>query len=263
MTEFFTATTPHFNARKPFLIVIHGTECGDEQARHILGGHSTHEASAHYYIDDKGEVIQYLDETVRAWHAGKSHWAGLGDVNSLSVGIELLAISRSRKFDGSETFYTEPQIEALVGVCRRIIDTFKIAPHHILGHQDVDSGRPFEPMPGDTLEEILLQPVSQQKKYDPGPFFPWEKLAAHGIGAWHGLTDNGPSPVVTDPARIAAFKTGLTMYGYDTRSAPTGREFADVVRAFQTHFLPWQISGEVTEQAIQALVILLQKKFAA
>jgi len=264
MTEIFEAITPHYNARKPSMIIIHGTEVDDEKSRYILSGKALHEASAHYYIDDKGEVVQYLDETVRAWHAGKSHWAGFSDVNSLSVGIELLALSHNRRFDGEDTFYTEAQITALAELCQKISASFNIRPHHILGHQDIDSGRPYEPVPTEQIEALAEEkPLAMQKKYDPGPSFPWKKLADLGVGVWHGLEKPKQDTVIEDKYMIEAFAQMLTLYGYDTRPAPTGRDLKDVITAFQTHFLPWNICGLVTEQSVKALDILLQKKFGS
>lgn len=264
MTDIFPAVTPHHGARKPSMIIIHGTEVDDVKSRLILSGQTSHQGSAHYYIDDKGEVVQYLDETARAWHAGKSHWAGFSDVNSLSVGIELLALSNNRRFNEPDTFYTEPQIAALVTLCKQISEKFNIPAHHILGHQDIDSGRPYEPVPTEMIEALAEEkPLAMQKKYDPGPFFPWKTLADHGVGVWHGLEKPAQDTVIEDSRMIEAFAQMASLYGYDTRPAPTGRDLKDVIVAFQTHFLPWNICGLVTEQTIRALDILLDKKFKA
>jgi N-acetyl-anhydromuramyl-L-alanine amidase AmpD len=261
MTDIFDAKTPYHGPRKPMMIVIHGTEVGDADSRAILEG-KIREASSHYYIDDKGEIVQYLDETVRAWHAGKSRWSGFSDVNSLSVGIELLALSKNGMFNGDDTVYTDAQIEALSELCKAITDRWNIQAFHILGHQDIDTGRIYDPAPvSDTMAHMTNEKAFLTKKYDPGSKFPWKKLADLGVGAWHGL-EPAEDKIVTDENSIEKFKTNLTLYGYDTRPSPTGRIFSDVVTVFQTHFLPWNICGQVTNQSTQALEILLQKKFS-
>ena len=45
--------------------------------------------SAHFLISKKGEIFYLVDLKKRAWHAGKSYWKGLKDLNSSSIGIEI------------------------------------------------------------------------------------------------------------------------------------------------------------------------------
>ena len=42
-----------------------------------------------FLIDEEGHVTALVPEDKRAWHAGKSYWRGITDVNSASIGIEL------------------------------------------------------------------------------------------------------------------------------------------------------------------------------
>lgn len=256
----FTPLTPHYNDRRATMLIIHGTECSDEKSRDIFAGKAAHEASCHYYIDDKGEVIQYVDETARAWHAGVGYWSGFTDINSMSIGIELLALSQSRRFDGLDTMYTEAQMKSLVELCKGIVTRNRILPHHVLAHQDVSCTREFEPTPENLYS--VEEPVGRQKKYDPGPKFDWKLLADNGVGLWHGLQPVAQDKIVTDEAQLFSFYTGLAVYGYDIRPLPHITDYTSVIRAFQTHFLPWNISGQVTEQSIAALNILLAKKLS-
>src|SRR3954467_11737356 len=46
--------------------------------------------SAHYTIDEDGTVYAHVPEARRAWHAGVSFWAGRRNVNTCSIGIELV-----------------------------------------------------------------------------------------------------------------------------------------------------------------------------
>lgn len=220
------------------MIIIHGTAVNDADSRRILSGQSEYEVSAHYYIDDNGGVERYVDVKERAWHAGKSYWAGMTDINSLSIGIELLAITNDGSFTGPETFYTDAQIDAL---CRLIQDELlteypSILPHHILGHEDIAHGR----------------------KVDPGPYFPWAKLAERGIGVWHDLQPDPQDAVLSDDKALCELQTLLLYYGYDARA----KDLTIVIKAFQTHFLPWHICGKPTRQTLEAARILVKKKFA-
>ena len=46
--------------------------------------------SAHYVVFESGRIVQCVPESKRAWHAGVSHWAGETDINSRSIGIEIV-----------------------------------------------------------------------------------------------------------------------------------------------------------------------------
>ncbi len=230
----FEPKTKRFNDRKSAisLLIIHGTEVDDAATRAILEGKAEREASAHYYIDDKGVITQYLDESVRAWHAGLSYWEGVTDINSASIGIELLAISSDGSFSGPETFYTDAQIESLVALAKEICARHAIAPHHVLAHED----------------------VSPKRRVDPGKHFPWQKLAGQGVGVWHGMEPAAHDPMLNDDTELLEI---LGRYGYDTRPE-TDR--AAILKAFQTHFLPWNICGQPTQQTLEVAKILVQKK---
>lgn len=257
------AHTPHFGERHPTMIVLHGTELDDAASRAVFEGKTQVQASCHYYINAKGELLHYVDEGKRAWHAGVSYWAGFTDINSMSIGIELEAISYSRKFDGDETAYTQPQMLSLVALIKDIRARHNIAPWNIVGHQDIACTRPFEPTPAADLDHMLAtQDVSQQRKYDPGKSFDWRFLAENGIGLWHDLTPVANDPEITDSDIIEWFYQSLACYGYDMRQNGAEQGFEHVIRAFQTHFLPWNICGKVTEQSMIAINRLLGLKQA-
>ena len=84
--------SPNFDERAlpVSMIVLHYT--GMPYAEGALDRLTSPEArvSAHYCVKEDGEVIQLVDEEKRAWHAGKSYWRGITDVNSASVGIEIV-----------------------------------------------------------------------------------------------------------------------------------------------------------------------------
>ena len=100
--------SPNFGARRggvtPSLIVIHYTamaSCAEARARLC---DPAVEVSAHWLISETGTTEALVDERHRAWHAGAGGWAGLEDINSHSIGIELAN-------DGQQPF-SEPQMAA-------------------------------------------------------------------------------------------------------------------------------------------------------
>ena len=233
------AKTPHWNRRNIPFIIIHGIGTTLERAESVLTGGTDYEVSAHYLITQSGKVRQYLDESARAWHAGQSYWAGITDINSVSIGIELEtfpAIGDESEFE--HVHYSTPQLEELTRLCKKICQDHKIKPGNVLAHQD----------------------IAPYRKFDPGPNFEWARLATQGVGLWHDLSPHEDTVVHSENA-FGEFKTKLALVGYDPRPDKDGKDFSWVIRAFQTHFLPWNICGEVTEQSMQALDILLDRKF--
>ena len=114
--------------------------------------------SAHYTVDEDGTVYAHVPEARRAWHAGVSHWAGAANINSRSIGIEL--VNPGHEF-GYRPF-PEAQIAALTTLCHGILLRHPIPSWRVLGHSDVAPAR----------------------KDDPGELFPWKRLAEAGIGLW-------------------------------------------------------------------------------
>jgi N-acetylmuramoyl-L-alanine amidase len=112
------------------------------------------EVSAHYLIEEDGRVFALVPEAMRAWHAGKSCWQGDPDVNSRSIGVELV--------NPGNIPFAETQINALIELAAAILARHPIPAANVVGHSDVAPGR----------------------KDDPGALFPWERLAGAGIGIW-------------------------------------------------------------------------------
>lgn len=120
--------------------------------------------SCHYLVDEDGSITQMVSESKRAWHAGKSCWQGVEDINSCSVGIEVQNAGPLEDFPD----FPEVQIEAVIALSKDIIARHDIVADRVLGHSDVAPGR----------------------KIDPGEKFPWEKLAKAGVGRWpHPVRD--------------------------------------------------------------------------
>jgi N-acetyl-anhydromuramyl-L-alanine amidase AmpD len=176
--------------------------------------------SAHYFVEEDGGVLQLVPEARRAWHAGKSFWAGETDVNSASIGVEIVHPGHA-----DPRPYPTRQIAAVAALARDICQRRGIAKERVLAHSD----------------------VAVTRKVDPGEFFPWDALAYEGVGHYLApapiLGDAAPE-IEDDVAAVAALQAGLGAYGYDIKS--TGRydeATANVVAAFQRHFRPRKIDG--------------------
>lgn len=161
--------------------------------------------SAHYLIDEDGTVCALVSEERRAWHAGLSRWRGQADVNSRSIGIEL--VNPGHEF-GYRAF-PDAQIDALIELAQRLLGRHPIPARNVVGHSDVAPAR----------------------KQDPGELFPWPRLKAYGIGLW---PFSGEERVEWLPQETLRRLAG---YGYDV-SDPVA-----AVAAFQRHFRPHLING--------------------
>ena len=163
--------------------------------------------SAHYMIDEDGTAYRLVDEDRRAWHAGDSYWAGETDINSRSVGIEL--VNPGHEF-GYRPF-PEAQMAALTGLALDILARHPIPPWRVLGHADVAPAR----------------------KQDPGELFDWSRLAGAGIGVWPA------GPIEGTAADAAAVARDLAAIGYRIADGTAA------VAAFQRRFRPARFDGRI------------------
>ncbi|MEO5972209.1 MAG: N-acetylmuramoyl-L-alanine amidase, partial [Sphingomicrobium sp.] len=202
------------------MIVLHYT--GMPDAAGALDRLTSPEAkvSAHYCVDEDGTITCLVDEEHRAWHAGKARWRGVSDVNSASVGIEI--VNPGHEF-GSRPFPDE-QIAALIPLVASIKDRHGISRGNVVGHSDVAPAR----------------------KEDPGELFPWEALARRRL-ALPSPTRDLIDPFWTD----AAFLLALERFGYDLA------EPDKAVIAFQRRFRPDLIDGIIDGECRAKLLALL------
>ena len=174
------------------------------------------QVSAHYLIDEDGTVLRLVAEERRAWHAGLSFWAGRRDVNSASIGIEL--VNPGHEF-GYRPF-AEPQMAALEQLGRDILARHPIPPRHVLAHSD----------------------VAPRRRSDPGELFDWRRLAQAGVGLW-------PETAAAPAATIAEAQRLLAAIGYETaRTGLLDDETRPAVVAFQRHFRPARCDGALDRE---------------
>jgi N-acetylmuramoyl-L-alanine amidase len=202
------------------MIVLHYTGMSDASSAIARLASPEAKVSAHYLIAEDGQVVRMVSEEKRAWHAGKSYWRGITDVNSASIGIEI--VNPGHEF-GYRPFPDE-QIAALIPLVSAIKDRHGIGRGNVVGHSDIAPAR----------------------KDDPGELFPWEALARRRLAL--------PSPVrdLMDPFWTdAGFLLALERFGYEVT------EQKKAVIAFQRRFRPDRIDGIVDGECRAKLLSLL------
>ncbi len=211
------APSPNFDARAPGaaidILLIHYTGMPDAEGALQRLRDPAARVSAHYLIDEAGAVFALVAEEARAWHAGVSFWAGETDINSRSIGIEL--VNPGHEFGYRD--FPEPQMAALIGLSRAILSRHPIPAARVLGHSDVAPAR----------------------KQDPGERFDWARLAASGIGLYPP-----PNLPPLDTPGWDAFADALARFGYGFMGAGGGAGGAGpAVTAFRRHFRPERLDG--------------------
>jgi len=199
--------------------------------------------SAHYLLSDETPPVVYrlVDEGRRAWHAGDSAWQGHALLNASSIGIEIVNPGPQTGADGRRVFapYPPAQIDALIALVRDIVQRHQIPPGRILGHSD----------------------IAPQRKTDPGPTFPWRRLADAGLVPW----PDAARVAALQPALAAAlpdvawFQQALARVGY--RVPGTGvldDATRRVVAAFQMKYRPAAYDGTPDAETAALLQVLTE-----
>lgn len=179
--------SPHGGAKlKPVYLVLHYTAglSMDGAVNWFL--HPAAKASAHLVVGRDGDVMQMMPFNRVAWHAGKSSWKNLSDLNRHTIGVEMVNAGRlTRGGDGhwrswagerisdadivlarhrneAEATgwhaYTPEQVAAVAAIGLALVAAYGLA--GVLGHDD----------------------VAPKRKVDPGPAFPMASLAGRILG---------------------------------------------------------------------------------
>lgn len=234
--------SPNFNARRftPDMVVLHYTGMQTAKAALDRMCDPVAEVSAHYCVDEDGTVYHLVDEERRAWHAGVSVWKGERDINSASIGIEI--VNPGHEFGYRD--FTAAQIDAVTGLLDGIRTRWDIPDNRLLGHSDVAPAR----------------------KEDPGERFPWQVLAEAGHGLWVepavppegvmgpplGIGDTGPG--------VFALQGALGKLGYDILpGGPYDEETKAIVTAFQRHWVQTRVDGKADALTRVRLMALLRQ----
>lgn len=172
--------TSNMGLRRPNYVIIHHTATnGHEEVIQDFTNPGGREASSHYLICKDGTVYHMLNDLLRSHHAGESKWGNNTDLNSSSVGIEIVN-------NGYQPF-TPEQINSLTILLERLKTAYKIPEANFLGHGD----------------------IAPTRKSDPNPQFPWKEMSEKGFGLWWDDTTNMEVPDNFD------YLVGLRIIGYD------------------------------------------------
>ena len=242
-------------------LVLHFTAEPFDRSLALLTRADTGAVSAHYLVPDlndptfpgtSGRALRLVAEDRRAWHAGRSVWAGETALNNSSIGIEIVNASTcdhrlGEPLPGPEADrcrylpFSEAQLAEVIALSQEILARHPdIPPERVVGHAD----------------------IAPTRKVDPGPFFPWQRLYEAGVGpwyeadtfrAWRAWLQDTPLPLATRQAALAAWGFDLT---------PTGRldvETRYALRAFQLHFRPEPLNYAFDEETTAILLALLAR----
>jgi N-acetylmuramoyl-L-alanine amidase len=199
------------------MLVLHYT--GMKTAREAIERlcDPTARVSAHYIVEENGTVWRLVPDTRRAFHAGRSCWAGESDLNVMSIGVEIVN-------PGHEWGYRpfpEEQMAVVEELCSALLSRYRIPLHRVVGHSD----------------------IAPDRKSDPGELFDWSRLARAGVGIWpEPATDlaRGRGHGIGVVARAGAL-ADLAGIGY---CVTAGAESIGVA-AFQRRFRPERWDGRL------------------
>ncbi|MNQ50171.1 N-acetylmuramoyl-L-alanine amidase AmiD precursor [compost metagenome] len=217
-------------------IVLHYTSTDLPRSLRLL---TEEDVSSHYLIGEAPPTIYRLvDENRRAWHVGDSQWQGRTWLNGTSIGIELV---NQGYYEGPAGRYWQPyapaQIDALIELLEDIVRRHQLPPGSILGHSD----------------------VAPQRKVDPGPLFPWKRLADAGLLPWPDAQAVAQQQALFAKSlpTVAWFQQQLQRHGYQV---PTHGELDEATRnvlaAFQMKYRQARYDGEPDAETAALLMVL-------
>ena len=225
------------NKRDIKFVVIHytGMQSEIESLRRLKNPKS--EVSCHYLINRKGQIKQMVKDDRIAWHAGKSKWKHFNNLNSNSIGIEL--VNKGHEW-GYQNF-TNTQIKNLIKLCRNLKKKYKIKSQNFLGHSD----------------------IAPLRKVDPGQKFPWKKLSKFSLGIWYNsriFKKKKENHEFTKKNSRMNFFKNLHKIGYryfDIRKKTPKDKI--IIKAFQQRFTPRKVDGLINFKILQISRFLAKK----
>ncbi|WP_439860253.1 N-acetylmuramoyl-L-alanine amidase [Pseudomonas sp. MBLB4136] len=217
-------------------VILHYTSTDMARSLRLL---TEGEVSSHYLIGDgPATIYRLVDEDRRAWHAGQSQWQGRTWLNGTSIGIELVNQGYSEGPDGRTwQAYPPEQIDALIVLLEDIVRRHQLAPGSIIGHSD----------------------VAPQRKVDPGPLFPWKRLAEAGLLPWPDAQALARQQALfaNSLPSVAWFQAQLARQGYEVPAhGELDKATRNVLAAFQMKYRPQRYDGEPDAETAALLLLL-------
>ena len=215
------------NKGKIKFIVIHYTGMQSMRASIKRLVSLKHKVSCHYLISRAGKIFQMVEDNQVAWHAGKSKWGTINNLNINSIGIEL--VNNGHKF-GYQKFSAR-QINALVALCIKLKKKYKIKNRCILGHSD----------------------IAPLRKSDPGEKFPWLKLKKKKIGIWYSLNKKSFKfkELKANNVRKTFFKN-LYKIGYRYfNKEKFSKTDKLIIKSFQRRFRQEKVNGKIDLECLK------------
>ena len=186
--------------------------------------------SCHYFINRNGDIYKMIDDTKVAWHAGKSKWKNIKNLNKYSIGIE---IQNKGHFINYQSF-PKKQISPLIILIKSLLKKYKIKKNNVLGHSD----------------------IAPLRKKDPGEKFPWNFLSSRGAAIWYPKFKLKKTDFNSKIKRRIFFKN-VHKIGYRffnlTKKSKSDRK---VIMAFQRRFLPKEVNGKITHKTLKISQLL-------
>lgn len=222
-------------------LVLHYTVLDSANSLRVL---TQQQVSSHYLLDDGTDfkIYRLVDENRRAYHAGMSSWKGNTNINPSSIGIEIVNAGWRETAQGREWAPFPPgQIERLIPLVRDILKRHDITPDRVLGHSD----------------------IAPQRKQDPGPMFPWKRLAEAGLVLWPDEAEVAArqGQFEAQLPDVAWFQRRLSDHGF---AVAQNNEFDEatrkVVSAFQMKYRPSRFDGTLDAQTAALLDVLTAPK---
>ena len=223
------------DSRAQFLILHFTNEDWDSSLKILTEG----KVSSHYLVrENPVKIYQLVPEDRRAYHAGVSSWKGQTMLNAASIGIEIVNSGDVQGPDGTAyAEYSKAQMDAVVELVKAIVARHQIRPDRILGHSD----------------------IAPMRKVDPGPKFPWKRLADEGLIPWPDAAAVATKRAAYEAALpdVAWFQTKLTDHGF---APPRTGELDDTTRrilsAFQMKYRPTRYDGVPDAETAALLEVL-------
>ena len=214
-------------------VVIHYTGMQSEIESIVRLKNTRSKVSCHYLINRKGSITQLVMENKVAWHAGKSKWKKINNLNFNSIGIEL--VNKGHRW-GYENF-SNLQIKTLINLCLSLKKKYKIKNENFLGHSD----------------------IAPLRKIDPGEKFPWKKLSNFGIGIWY--KEKIENIKIQKDKRSNFFFQNLKKIGYryfNLRQRTPKDKL--IIKAFQRRYNSKKVSGLIDQKTLYISHFLANKQ---